>query len=470
MPPWLSQLHGKLRNWLHVREIEDDLRLRCLLAHLLVYFHVGFSNWTNPFRYSLSSQGEVDLTSVPSFLFERPPIWNFSPAVSKCLLQFCDELAVLGMVLVFFDCTTPLLLLAFLTAVKSLYYLSDFMLLANYDHMHLFLAVLFLASTQRLFFMRAGLAVLYLLSALIKMSPSWLQGEYFNSIDGKFPLLPQNAMAVVIASQLVILLETCGPLCWYSRWRGLRLFSFASFYAFHLYSGAVVGFRYTSLMLPTITFLFWGGLSEPFDKGFRPRWRDLPAWLVLAAALYGGCVSWTIPGDARLTGEGRYFGCFMYDAERRVLFEFDIEKGRRRIEIRGERFWQLKTNWGVFAWRTACHARIFQDGRLVFDAPLSSSRRNVASRPLRIGGVIVFHPGPFDFANARQIGDPYLYYAYVRRIVANYHPDRLAVRVYQQLDGHSEQHKVLDIEDFQKLNPVYHPLSRNPWILDDTLK
>lgn len=56
-----------------------------------------------------------------------------------------------------------------------------------------------------------------------------------------------------------------------------------------------------------------------------------------------------IPGDARLTGEGRYFGCFMYDAERRVTFEYTLYKGPRRIEIRGERLWQLPHDWGVFA-------------------------------------------------------------------------------------------------------------------------
>lgn len=453
----------------NVDEIEQDQRLRCLLGHLLFYFHITFANWSHPVRTSLSSAGESTLSSVPSFLWERSPTLLLSPDFSKILLQLCDELSILGLIWVFFECKGPLVLLAFLFAVKSFFYLSDFMLLANYDHMHLFLVLVFLVSRSRIFFMRAALAVLYFLSGVIKLSPSWLQGEYFISLPGCFPLLPQDPTSVVILSQLVILLEFCGPLCWYSRWKWLRVFSFVNFFLFHLYSGAVVGFRYTSLMLPTISFLFWGGLRETFDKGCKFGWRDLPAWLCLLAALWGGTVSWMIPGDARLTGEGRYFGCFMYDAERRVLFEFTLHKGPRRIEIRGERHWQLPHNWGIFAWITSCRIQIYEHDRLVSDQWVSSHRRNVASQLLRLDGVVVFNPGPFDFANARQIGDPYMYYAYARGIIANYHPDKLSLRVYQQLDGHSERHKVLDIEDFEKLNPTYHPLSRNSWILDDTL-
>lgn len=109
---------------------------------------------------------------------------------------------------------------------------------------------------------------------------------------------------------------------------------------------------------------------------------------------------------------------------------------------------------------------------MTIDRLVSSSRRNVGSRVLKLDGVVVFNdPGPFDFANARQIGNPY---ANVLCLCSpypttNYHPDRLSLRVYQQLDGQELRHKVMDIDDFEKLNPVYHPLSRNDWILDDTL-
>lgn len=458
-----------LRSILQVDEIENDLRLRCLLGHLILYFHVTFANWSHPVRTSLSSAGEASLSTVPSFLWERPPVWLLSPEGSKMLLQACDMLSVLGLIWVFFECTGPLLLLAILFCVKLAYYASDFMLLANYDHMHLYLVFVFLIARRRMFFMRAALGVLYILSGLVKLTPSWLQGEYFLSLPGQFPLLPQGYVSVVIASQLVILLEFAGPLCWYSRWKWLRAFSFANFLLFHLYSGAVVGFRYPALMLPTICLLFLGGLSEPFDKGWSCRLRDLPGWLALCLGLVGGCIPWMIPGDARLTGEGRYFGCFMYDAERRVTFEYTLYKGPRRIEIRGERLWQLPHNWGVFAWRSACQVKVYEHDHLTIDRLVSSSRRNVGSRVLKLDGVVVFNPGPFDFANARQIGDPYMYYAYARRILTNYHPDRLSLRVYQQLDGQELRHKVLDIDDFEKLNPVYHPLSRNDWILDDTL-
>lgn len=133
--------------------------------------------------------------------------------------------------------------------------------------------------------MRAALGVLYILSGLVSFTPSWLQGEYFLSLPGQFPLLPQGYVSVVIASQLVILLEFAGPLLVFALEMVASL-SFANFLLFHLYSGAVVGFRYPALMLPTICLLFLGGLSEAFDKGWSCRLRDLPGWLALWLAVW----------------------------------------------------------------------------------------------------------------------------------------------------------------------------------------
>jgi hypothetical protein len=258
--------------------------------------------------------------------------------------------------------------------------------------------------------------------------------------------------------QLVILMELVGPLCWFSRYRWLRWFSMGTFLGFHLYSGVVVGFRYPNLMLPVVLCLFWGA-DKPFSEGFRCRLRDLPSWLLLVAGLWGGTVSWWIPGDARLTGEGRYFGAFMYDAERRVQFEAELIKGDERVVINVERQWQEPINFGTFVWKTKCTGRIYRGGQLESEQRLAG--------PFMVNGVAIFNSLPFQKSNARQIGDPYLYYRWARQVAGVYFPDRLSLKLIQQLDGHEEEHLVLDIRDFQALNPTYHPLQRNPWIRDE---
>jgi len=449
---------ARLKSLLGVEEIEHDLRLRVLLGSLLFYFHVSFRLWGDSHYMTLSAAGRYLCSSVPWWFLDPPFFWHFSPEFTRGLFHTCDILAMLGFVWCFFECLAPLLLLAGLFAVKFLFYISDFMLLANYDHMHLFFVLMFLVSRSRLFFMRAGLGVWYILSGLVKLTPSWLQGDYFNSIPGKFPLIPKEDWVVTAMCQLVILMELVGPLCWFSRYRWLRWFSMGSFVAFHLYSGVVVGFRYPNLMLPVVLCLFWKA-DKPFTEGFRCAPRDFFSWFLLALGLWGGTVSWWIPGDARLTGEGRYFGAFMYDAERRVQFEAQLVKGDERVIINVERQWQEPINFGTFVWKTKCTGRIYRNGQLESEQRLAG--------PFMVSGVAIFNSLPFQKSNARQIGDPYLYYRWAQQVCGVYFPDRLSLKLIQQLDGHEEEHVVLDIEDFQALNPTYHPLRRNPWIRDE---
>lgn len=105
-----------------------------------------------PVRTSLSSAGEASLSTVPSFLWERPPVWLLTHEGSKMLLQACDMLSVLGLIWVFFECTGPLLLLGTLLRQAGLlrqrFHVTGQL---RPSYMHLYLVFVFLITAGEYF-------------------------------------------------------------------------------------------------------------------------------------------------------------------------------------------------------------------------------------------------------------------------------------------------------------------------------
>ena len=255
------------------------------------------------------------------------------------------------------------------------------------------------------------------------------------------------------ASVGVVVLEFLGPLCWLTGIRWLRRLSFGAFLSFHLYSGVIVGFFYTTLMLPLVAGAFLG-FHEPLLAGWRFSRRHLPVLALFAAALTGSVCHYFIPGDVRLTGEGRYAGLFMFDANRSVRFETKIEKGSDLIVLQVYRRWRdpqtgKNTEFGV-------QCEVYQNGELAESMTIRD--------PLLVGDVIIFNPEMFNSARARISGDAYLYYYYARELVRRFQPDRVSLRLEVKLDGHPEAVTLLDIADFAALNPTYRSFGRNDWI------
>jgi hypothetical protein len=347
-------------------------------------------------------------------------------------------------------------LLAFLLINKTYFYLSDLRLFTNYHHFHLFFSLVFLVSRDKLRFFRGTLVVSYMMSAVVKFSPSWLTGEYFNSFADKVPLLPKISWLATGAGIGVIVMEFFGPLTWFTRITWLRRLSFALFILFHLYSGVIIAFWYTSLMLPLAGAAFLG-FRRPLQTGYHFARRDLASFGIFALVVLTGLYHYLLPGDVRLTFEGRYFGFFMFDANRQVTFETEIEKGNKLWQVRLFREFQTSAAETDADFTTQISCRFWQDGdlRSVF----------AVEHPIEDEGQVIFNPDYFLKMNDRKYGDPYFYYYYARELVRRYHPDRISLRLDDQLNGHPEVVRLVDIPDFAKLNPHYSVLKHNDWIL-----
>lgn len=447
-------LWSRLGALLASEEVDRDPRLKIIGGCLLFYFHMTFNHWR---------EGAVPLSTLGNDLFDYAP-----PALMENLrwLIFLDHFqtqtwlyvqgmaALFGLFSLFYlrSSLPALCLLAWLFVNKLYFYLADVRLFSNFHHFHLLYTLVFLISTDKLRFFRLTLVLSYFLSGLVKLTPSWLFGEYFNAVPDKLPLLPKADWVVTAASVGVVLLEFLGPLCWFTRIVWLRRLSFAAFILFHVYSGVIVGFWYTTLMLPLVVAAFLG-FKEPLQAGYRFSRRHLPTLAVFMFALLGGLHHFFIPGDARLTGEGRYRGLFMFDANHSVRFQARIHKGDTLWVVQVHRLWQEedgKTTSGI-------NCLLYRNNELVGNFPVTDLIYDADG--------ILLNPSFFNSARMRVSGDPYLYYYYARELVRRHRPDLVSIRLDRRLDGHREEVTVLDIPDFAALAPSYHRFTRNDWIL-----
>lgn len=458
--PSASGALDRLRRALAVEELEADSRLRLLLAALLFYFYFTFSSWYG--RPGLSSLGTETLNYVPTWVFEDlRGLIVLSQFWTKAYLYALAIASLLGVGALLYrgSCLGPMLLLGFLFLNKAFYYLSDLRLMANFHHIHLLVTFVFLIARSKLFFTRLALLTCYQLGFLAKLTPSWLEGEYFNSVLGKLPLLPEHPRAVQAASLAVMALEATGPWLWFSRSRALRLGSVGAFLAFHAYSGLIVGHKYTSLMLPLVLAAFLR-FDAPIHQGQRFAPRDSATWLALALALLGGLVQLAIPGDVRITAEGRYAGLFMFDGNREVYFDARIVKRDVVIAIEAHLPWRdgaILEDGAVEPRRPKrIVAELRRQGRL--------ERRHEGRFLVVDGDTAVFNSRLLDSAFYRTNGDPYLFYFWAKELCRRYRPDRLALRLELRLDGRHERVRVLDIDDFCARGLRYSAFRHNEWV------
>lgn len=430
-----------------VSEVAESRLLRAFGSGLCLYYFLTFSHWQT--LSTLDSRAWEEARVLPLHLGQplAPMLAWISPGLSSALFS---GLALLSVVTLFAfqresTCRKAQAGLWLLFLAKTLFYFLDLRQVANFHHMHLFFSFFFLLCSPRLFWLRLLLAVIYWMAAVVKLSPSWVLGEYFSSLPGGLPLLPHHRLIIALACNLAIVLEVLGPFFFWSNKPKLRQGAVGMFFLFHLYSGFLVGTWYTALMLPLLLFLFADGFRQSLWQS-RPSNRQLLPCLAILSLGAGGILPLLIPGDVRHTAEGRYTGLFMYDCNHRTQVQLVVEKEGTR--------WQFFIGW---PWPDAdlgqpCSIRIQRNGRWL---PLQAQSWEK---------VTFFHPRYFQGLSARIQNDPYVYYYWAREVERRIQPDRISLRIYSQIDGNLQARKTVDVSDFRRQVTGYRILGNNPWI------
>lgn len=428
-------------------ELSAEPRLRWVCAALLFFFYWTFSRWYGDPALSAAAAPSIDVIGTWALGEARLPLPGLFWA--KAYMALLGLLALAGLAFLFRGRTAePTLVLGFLFVNKLLFYLSDSRLMSNVHHTHLLFTLAFLVGVSKLFFLRLMILEAYVLAAAAKFTPSWLLGEYLNSLPGKLPLAPKAEALVTALSLGLVAWELLGPWLWLSRRRALREGAVWVFAGFHLFSVTMVGVDYPALMLPVLLAAFWR-FERPLQAGYRYAPSHLPAWALAAAAALAGLRPFAIPGDARLTGEGRWLGLHFSETNRSGDLQVEIEKDGRLTAF------EFDWPWTHEAARPRFEARLYDRGRLV----------ETLERPavLLDGETVLLNPSLFTNAAPNAL-EPYLVYAWAKGLCRRYRPERLGIRFRLAIDGHAYRHPLIDAEDFCASARAYRPFGRNDWI------
>lgn len=433
-------------------EIEHSRLLRLFGSFLCFYHLVSWWQWTS--YHNLAPQAIARGAYLPIL---EPSWWQHTLVIPQSALPtLLRGLALLSAAAGWGFAAAPrlngwCLALAGLTLCKAYFYLHNLCEVANFHHMHLLFCVVFLLASHKLFYLRWTLALVYWMAALVKFTPSWYDGEYFNSVPARLPWVPQVGWMVTAACRLLIVTELVVPFALLSRSRRARQVALLIFGLFHLYSGLIVGWWYTCLMIPALLTAFGDG-SQETPRPALDR-RGVAVYAISAFVFLMNSWHWTVPGDARITGEGRYHGLFMFDCNRRAWASLEV--------VKGEQAWSYQFLYG---WPR----REIGDQRAV-DAAWTH-QGNGGWRPLSRGevraddGTVLVQPALLLELNGRILNDPYVLYCWAELLQQRFHPDRIAIKLWTQIDGQALAYQTLDIHDFARECAPYSFWHHNSWI------
>jgi hypothetical protein len=313
-----------------IDEIAADPALRfygaCLgLAHLLCFIKwrrqasvlsdggVCWPFFEDCFRYRILDAGQVDLVLwgfgaaalVSVVLFLLPPHFPADRAAigaAKGAPRTAVCAAYWWMVL--------------LNVFKTLIYVQDYRLRMNQHYMLYAISAAFLFLPNKRHLLRYTMVAFYVWASTLKYNREWLSGD---ALHGDNPLWIPDAL-IPLSCLYALILESFISWGTLSGRRWLAWASFGQLVLFHVVSWTVVGFFYPLLMFCLLAIFPLTYVqphpAEPrsllasFWRGAAPR--GAYAWVAFFSCLQ--LVPVIIPGDEKLTGEGRIFSLHMIDA------------------------------------------------------------------------------------------------------------------------------------------------------------
>jgi hypothetical protein len=326
-----SGIVGYYRRLFSIHEIENDVLVRWFGGAVLLGFLATFRYW----QLNVETTAQGNVTCWP--FFQDCTDWIFLNAFPQGYSQSNLFMLLFGLiVLAAYALTTRRTMIAHISiavllVAKAYFTLINFFYNGNYDYYHTTFTLIFLFLPHKRFFASLAVVMFYALSTVAKIHPSWTLGLYFTSLAPGMPIFP-NAI-VPIMTNLVIFMEMIMTWFLFSHRVWLQRSIFAFFCLFHIYSGTLVGFHYPTIVMPALIICF-GTLYRPFIKVPLDR-KSIAGWLLMLMLSGLQSIQLAIPGDAKLTLEGNFYGLYMFEANHQCQMSISNNDGSIQMQRNG---------------------------------------------------------------------------------------------------------------------------------------
>lgn len=188
-------------------------------------------------------------------------------------------------------------------------YIFTYLNTGNYNLLGLSMAMVLLYSKRKLYYLRILLIVFYLSAASIKLDKGYLTGGIFDSLQLGVPLFPHYMNSFL--GILFLILCLISPILLFNKAKRIRVTYLVLLTLFHMYSIAVVGFRFPSLVIPTLWVIYFFEKDE-FNYNIKTFFMEFIGPTVIIFTIILQSIPFIIKGDHVLTGEGYKFGYYMF--------------------------------------------------------------------------------------------------------------------------------------------------------------
>ncbi|MGE0526924.1 MAG: hypothetical protein AB7P49_07675 [Bdellovibrionales bacterium] len=190
---------------------------------------------------------------------------------------------------------------------------------ADFEYFHIPEVFVFLFVRNKAFFVRRVFVLIYVLSATVRFSATWVVGGYFTTLQGGLPFV--SDIWVPVFTNAVTVFEIVSPWLLLSHSRRVRYSIVGLWTVFHLYSIILVHFRFPAQCVPLLWALF---LPDPppeerkFSWSAPVNWRG---WVFFATLFFLALVPRLTFEERLYTLQAKKFGVNMMGANYQCISE-----------------------------------------------------------------------------------------------------------------------------------------------------
>lgn len=365
-----DKLTRTYRRLFFIDEIEQSAVLQWALGALLLALFVTFNRWADSDAISVSTAQAGRAICWPYFqgcdsLYFLQSLPYYTQSTLYALFFGIILLAIYFMWKRQWVYAHQCVLMLFLWKAFVMFVLTAELSL-NYDYYDIVLGFVILFLPHKEVFAKIAFVALYFLAGTIKIHEGWIAATYFTTLVGGMPWIA-NSLAP-LATNIVIFEQIVGSWFLLSRRMFVQRLTLAFFIFFHLYSIALVTYRYPATAL-TILLILFGPLyrhtSIPLDR------KAIAGWAFIAIMFVLQFIPIVLIDDHRWTLETNQYGLNMFEANHQCRSKtvLEMSDGKQVTSLyESQKAWDRCNPYPIWLWiHRYCESRQVTKARWTFD-------------------------------------------------------------------------------------------------------